>query len=454
MRRDEGRRGQALLMVTCSLFLIFAMLALEVDLGWAYFRREAAQAAADAASSAVIKAAALSSPSSQACGTNNVWCGTPPGTVTACPATAPSNPVTSFDYGCALAAANGFTTTGSQTVSIQANTTSNAPSVPGTTVAYWATVLISENVTPFFGAPGGGGGLLSSNARSTSGLTSTPGSVSSTCMYILSPHGTNAFNIGNGAAVTTSSCGIQVDSNATTAMQVTGGATVHSSFVKSNGGVSVNNGGCVDTPSGGCNSLTPQTGVSPIADPLLGLPSPTPAGTCNSGNFTSWQATPYKPTAGTYCGFTVGNGMSAVLGPGTYIINGGTFSIQGGSTVTATGGVMIYLTGGATVNIANGTNVTLAAQSSGAYQGVLFYQDRSMTSPGSSTFAGGATMNLSGTLYFPNALLNINNGSSTQTEALVVGSVSFQGGATFKQATNISQTGLGTAPTMNTVVIE
>ncbi|HXE62648.1 MAG TPA: hypothetical protein VN519_03870 [Bryobacteraceae bacterium] len=38
---------------------------------------------------------------------------------------------------------------------------------------------------------------------------------------------------------------------------------------------------------------------------------------------------------------------------------------------------MIYLTGGAQVNIANGSSVTLTAQSSGDYQGVLFYQDRS-----------------------------------------------------------------------------
>ena len=146
--------------------------------------------------------------------------------------------------------------------------------------------------------------------------------------------------------------------------------------------------------------------------------------------------------------------MSAILSGGIYIINGGTFNIQGGSTITATGGVMIYLTGGATVNIANGSTVTLSAMSSGAYQGVLFYQDRTMSSPGSSTFAGGANMNLSGSLYFPNALLNINNGSHTSTEAVVAGSVNFQGGETFYQATTSSQTGLGTPGTSSVVIIQ
>ena len=81
-----------------------------------------------------------------------------------------------------------------------------------------------------------------------------------------------------------------------------------------------------------------------------------------------------------------------------------------------------------------------------------------MTSPGSSTFAGGATMNLTGSLYFPKALLNLNNGTSVQmggiTEGIVAGSVNFQGGANYKQATSVSQTGLGTAGTTNQVIIQ
>jgi hypothetical protein len=216
-------------------------------------------------------------------------------------------------------------------------------------------------------------------------------------------------------------------------MSVTGGATLTSSMVNVVGGVSVTNGGSI--------SSTPHTGVSTVADPFLSLPSPTVPGSCSSGNFSNWQAMPYTPASGCYSGMSVGNGMTANLGAGTFIINGGTFSVQGGSTLTGTG-VMIYLTNGATVNIANGANVTMSAESSGSYQGVLFYQDRTMTSPGSSTFAGGSSMHLTGSLYLPNALLNINNGANAQTEAIIAGSVNFQGGATLNQATSQSQTGL------------
>jgi hypothetical protein len=106
---------------------------------------------------------------------------------------------------------------------------------------------------------------------------------------------------------------------------------------------------------------------------------------------------------------------------------------------------MIYLTNGAYVNIGNGVTVNMAPQSSGTYEGVLFFQDRTMTSPPASTFEGGSNTTMTGSLYFPYALLNINNGSSANTEALIVNSVNFQGGATFNEATTQSQTGLVTS---------
>jgi hypothetical protein len=432
MKRNKFRSGQVLVVTTVGLFMIFGLMSFAVDLGWAYFRREAAQSAADAAAAAVIKAALISSPNSQSCGSAGVWCGSPAGTATNCPATAPNSASTSFDNGCMMASANGFTTTGNYTVSIQANTTSPPPTVPGVTVSYWATVRVTENPVSFFHLPTGGSSLTL-NVRSTAAMTagsSTP----SACLYILSPNATDAFDLGNGATVKTSSCGVYVNSNASTAMLVTGGATLNSSSVSVVGGVTKNNGGSITS--------TPTTGVTPISDPFASLPAPTIPPSCPAGNFTSWQPSAYTPSAGCYTGFTVANGMNAVLGAGTYVINGGTFSIQGGSTVTAGGGVMIYLTNGATVNIANGATVTLSAESSGTYEGILFYQDRTMSSPGSSTFAGGANMHLGGSLYFPNALVNFNNGNNAQTMALVVGQVNFQGGATFNAATSQSQTGM------------
>lgn len=443
-------------MASVSLFAMLGMMGLVVDLGYGYYRRDVAQTASDAAAAAVIEAAMKNSPSSQTCDTNHVWCGSPAGTATNCPATAPTISGTSsaFDYGCKMAALNGFTTTGNQTVSIQANTTSSAPTVPGTAVSYWATVRITENQFQLFGS-----NVLSSSSRSSAAIVGSASSISNNCLYVLSGTAPDALNMGNGVHVTTSSCGVYVNSNVNSsnseAALVTGGAILTTPTFTSVGKVSHPNGGCINTPTGGCNSLTVTPATAAVTDPFANLPAPTPAGSCINGNYTAWQPTAYQLSPGTYCNFTLSNGMSAVMAPGIYIINGsGGFNVSnGGGTLTATGGVMIYLTGGAQANISNGSSVTLSAQSSGSYQGVLFYQDRTQTG-GTSTFAGGSNQKLTGSLYFPKSLLKIDNGSSAATLGIVANTVTFQGGANIKQATSLSQTGLGTAGTSSVAIIE
>jgi hypothetical protein len=516
MKKKTNRGGQAVLMMTMSLTMLLGMMSLVVDVGWAYFRREAAQSAADAAAAGAVKAVEVAlAGSTPSCGSGNVWCGSTAGTITNCPATAPTTTTTSFNVACILASANGgFTTTGGMTVSVQANTTTPPPTVSGATVSYWVTVRISEATSTFMGAPmtakgsswqkshayalgaditvngyieqvstagtsgsseptfnvttgqtttdgsvtwtsDGSSNGLTSNVMATAGITTTGSTSSPPCIIVLGTSGTT-FTVGNGATVTTSSCGVYVNSSAITgddAAWIT--ATLISPSLSVVGSDLVNNGGCIKTSSSGaCGTLVPHTGVAATADPFSTLPAPTIPSSCSAGNFTSWQATAYTPTAGCYNGFSVGNGMSAILGPGIYVINGGSFSVQGGGSLTATSGVLIYLTNGAYVNIGNGVTVNMAPQSSGPYEGVLFFQDRTMTSPMQSTFEGGSNTTMTGSLYFPWALVNINNGSSANTEALIVNSVNFEGGATFNEATTASQTGLVTAPTSSVSVLQ
>jgi Tfp pilus assembly protein PilX len=449
MRQLRRQKGQAALLVTLSLPLVLGVLALAADVGWAYYRREAAQSAADAAAIAAAHAAAVTSPSGYQCSQNKVWCGGP----SPCPSTAPASINTNFDNGCALAAQNGFLTTGSQRVTIQANTTSPAPTGDGIAAAYWVTARVSESALTLFGSLIGG--PLVPAARATAALVQT--SSGGGCLYVLNPHAQDAFSAGNGAQIT-AGCGIYVNSDgkavspAKEAMHITGGAKVSVTAQ------SINVVGSELEDNGGSHTgiLNQNTGKA-VADPLGSLPTPSP-GNClpaSAGNMTAWKSTPYTPSAGTYCnGFTLSNGNSAVMGPGIYIINGGTFSIQSGP-LTASGGVMIFLTNGATVNIANGTSVTLSAQSSGAYQGILFYSDRNYT-PAGSNVAGGATMNLSGSLYFPTSTLTIDNGTnSTGTKmAIVADKVNFQGGAKLQAATSIADTGISPGNGYSLVTIE
>lgn len=59
LRLRRGRKGQALLLVTLSLFAMCGLLGLAVDLGWSYFVKKSAQSAADAAALAAAHQALL-----------------------------------------------------------------------------------------------------------------------------------------------------------------------------------------------------------------------------------------------------------------------------------------------------------------------------------------------------------------------------------------------------------
>jgi hypothetical protein len=416
-------------MMTLSLTLLLGMLGLAVDVGWAYYRQQATQAAADAGATAAARAAVTSAPSGPTC-TGAVWCGA----ATNCPATAVTSPSTSFDNACMLASANGFTTSGIDTVSVQAGVSSTAPSVSGPAPAYWVVVRVTEALPALFAAAFARGGL-SPGATATAGAIANPGG--GDCMYILDPSASGAFLATNGAAVT-AACGIYVDSTSSSAMTITG-ATVTAPTIDVVGGVSKTNGGTT--------SVSPSTGAASATDPFKNLASPTPAGTCQNLSFTGNHAT---PAPGTYCSFAAYSGQTVTMSAGTYIVNGGYFSASD-ATITSTGGVFIYLTGGATVAISNGSTVTLSAETSGTYQGVLFDQDRTESSPGASTFQGGSSMNLTGSLYFPHSTLNINNGSASSTLAIVADMVNFSGGVNLKADPNGTKTGLSAGYTVSMI---
>jgi hypothetical protein len=206
--------------------------------------------------------------------------------------------------------------------------------------------------------------------------------------------------------------------------------------------------------NGGSASPAPVAGVAAGADPFASLPALTPA-SCVT------HPTMYSPgsnttlTSGTYCGgITVSNGATnVVFGAGNYIIDGGGIAFGGGATASGSG-VMFYLTGTnatyASVTIANGVSVTFSAQPSGPYLGVLFFQDRSITSGSNATFAGGASMNLTGSLYFPTTYVSFSNGSSVVGYiGIVAKQVSFTGGT----AINYDSTGLKTGLLSESVVL-
>ena len=174
---------------------------------------------------------------------------------------------------------------------------------------------------------------------------------------------------------------------------------------------------------------------------------PAPAvGACDFNNYSPGYGT-WTLNPGTYCGgIAIGNGATATFNAGTYIIKGGGLTLVGGTTDTGAG-VMFYLTGTnasyGSVTISNGANVTFSAPASGPYMGVVFFQDRSITSASNATFAGGVNMKVTGSLYFPTTSVSYSNGASTNAYvAIVAKQVSFTGGTNITYDPTGLKTGL------------
>ena len=109
------RRGQTVVLYTLTIIPLFGVLGLVVDIGWAYYRREAAQTAADAAASAAAQAAyTAAGGGAPSCSTSGVGCFAA-GAAYTCPETI-ATPSNNIQVGCMYAKENGFTTAGKQKV--------------------------------------------------------------------------------------------------------------------------------------------------------------------------------------------------------------------------------------------------------------------------------------------------------------------------------------------------
>lgn len=415
--------GQAIILVqvALSLFLLGA-LGLGIDGAQLYVQRQMAQAAADAAAQSAIMSImrGTNSTSAHPFSTGSSFtCTVPPAAL-------------DQRTPCVYAQDNGFgTSADTVTISFPASIAgATLASVPTPAVSVTVQRVVNSSLIRFFG-------IASSTikAKASAGIMS---SVPADCLYVLDPSAKNALNVSNGASVTMN-CGITVDSNNTTAASIIGGASLTATSISAVGGVTVSNGGTTNP--------APTTGVAVTADPLASVGSPA-VGACNYNNWNPGWGT-YTMNPGVYCGgLVVSNGSTATFNPGTYIINGGSIQFIGGSTITGNG-VTFYLTGtNATyggVNISNGVNVTLAAPTSGSYQGLLFYQDRSITSAVTSTFAGGSSSVTTGSLYFPTTAVSFSNGAANAgTTAIVAKQVSFTGGVQLNYDPTGQKTGLAT----------
>jgi hypothetical protein len=281
-----------------------------------------------------------------------------------------------------------------------------------------------------------------------------PGGTGSACVLQLVASSMTGVQLSNGATVNLVSCGMDVNALGTTSLQATGGAILNAQFVSTSGKTAVSNGAVINATNG------VKTDQAYVSDPYAAVPAPTYSGcTFNNKSYGHSNAGRQTISPGTYCnGLAFTNDAIVTMNPGVYIIDRGTFDVGGAVQLTGTG-VTIYLTtstGGsyAKVSIGNGATVNLTAPTSGNTAALVFFGDRSGSLSNTSSFGGGATLAITGAIYFPSQTVTFANGISNPSGCtqLVVGNVQFTGGSQFKN--NCSGTGVVSVGGSKTILVE
>ncbi len=430
---NKGRSGQAGVFVALNLTLLFGALGFAVDIGWAYYTRQSAQAAAD---SAALAAAAYASASGQpACGTGGVICNS---TATACnnPPTTPAT--TDLQAGCLYAQSNGFVNNGTtQLVSLSANTTA-PPGATGNSPSYWVKATVTAKPYTLFGSFGG----VKQFTINASAIAAVVYYSAGACIYVLDPTASGAFSI-VGSATVTATCGIFINSSSSTAYTQKGSSTVTASQILING----TSPGYTLTGSSSV-SPTPTTNAGPQADPLAGMTLPTVANSCDYTSYSKTGSGSVTLSPGTYCnGISIAGSGSVTFNSGLYILNGSGFNVTGSNTISGSD-VTFFLTGqyGYTiggVSFAGSSSFNLSAPTSGAYQGMLILQDRNLYYSGGNTIDGSSSSVFTGTFYFPTTTVTYNGSTTTGSyTALITKQIAFTGSTAFKNDPTGVYTGL------------
>lgn len=210
-----------------------------------------------------------------------------------------------------------------------------------------------------------------------------------------------------GSATVDLGCGIITNSRASNAVVASGSSMVRATPVAAVGGLAASSNYLSPT------TLTPYS--IPQTDPFAALPVPSPSGCSARVSVNPTETASLGP--GCYRGFDIKGTLT--LAPGIYYVDGSSFSAGSQAIINGTDVTIIMTSSGAatnpsqiaTLDINAGATLNLSATTSGAYAGVLFYQDRRALDAGTNKVNGNATSFFQGAFYFPSQALDFSGTS-------------------------------------------
>lgn len=252
-------------------------------------------------------------------------------------------------------------------------------------------------------------------------------------------HTTNTGITMIGNATVTLGCGMATNSMGSNAVIADGSAVVRANPITAVGGIA--SSGSYVTPT----VLQPYS--LPQPDPFASLSDPVLPPLCHN-KVTVGPSEEVDLLPGCYKGMDLKGEVN--LAPGEYYIDGGSLDI-GSQAVISGEGVTIILTSAnavsnpssiATLNINAGAEIDLTAPTSGAYAGILLYQDRRALDGQSNKLNGNSASRIRGAVYMPKQQIEFTGTTSMDTQCvqLVGRRVTFSGNSVI---TNTCPTGSG-----------
>lgn len=225
------------------------------------------------------------------------------------------------------------------------------------------------------------------------------------CLYALNATAANAM-VFNGPFDVNADCGVAVNSNSASALNLTGTGKLTAENIQVVG-KTVKSAAVTTTP-------TPVDGSLAQPDPFRLLAPPAASARCDYINLTVNRGEERNLRPGTYCnGIKIVGGREGVevnFEPGTYILMGGGLSIIGPARLKGIG-VTFFLTAGlgyayGPVTTEAATIATLKAPTNGPMEGILFFQNPAVGSgQPPSVITGSSASEIEGVLYFPTTAL-------------------------------------------------
>jgi hypothetical protein len=231
-------------------------------------------------------------------------------------------------------------------------------------------------------------------------------------IMVLAPTGSGAFQTGGGGGVNLTGAPLIVNSNDPAAMIANGNGSSSAPgyYVVGTPGWS--------TPGGGSFTGTMYSGSQPVPDPLASLPVPDTSGLPVNRNGFKQSGNGNKTIdPGVYQGGISIQGGTVTMNPGIYYMQGGGFSVGGQGSVSGSG-VMIYndpQSNNDKIDISGQGSINLTPPTTGAYQGVLFFENRNSTVPVNIQGSNATAMTMTGTFYAASATLNVTGNGTQET---------------------------------------